>query len=173
MIPESLSLQALIDLRRRHDHIRAELDAAITQKIAEARREEVGHADVQVLTVDRLADLWNMKPAKIRELCRTGSIPARKLGQKEWAIPVAELRDWVRRAHLAEEVPGGYTATDATDRGQSHPKAPGAYRVEVRRTRGLSSNNGTAAGSGTETPERDRRAPHAATRAASYEGPET
>jgi len=169
---EGLSLEALIDLRRRHDHIRAELDASITRKFTEARRPEAGYTDIQVLTIDRLADLWGMKPAKVRELCRTGRIPALKLGRKEWAIPIAELRELVRKSRVAEEVPGGYTAIDATDRSQGHQKTPGAYRVEVRRARGLPSNDRPAVGGGTETPERDRRAPHAATRPAAYESPE-
>src|SRR5215467_4766849 len=69
MIPDSLSLEALIDLRRQHDQIRAELDASITRRIAEGLRPEGGHADAKVLTVEGLAKLWGMKPAKVRELC--------------------------------------------------------------------------------------------------------
>jgi hypothetical protein len=37
-------------------------------------------ADAEVLTVDRLARLWEMKPAKVRELLRTGRLPGRKFG---------------------------------------------------------------------------------------------
>ncbi len=90
-------------------------------------------ADADVLTVDRLSQLWRMKPAKVRELLRTGRLPGRKLGPREWIIPVAALREWARQNPLDAEVVSRYHAPHDVRPGQGAPEAARPYAVEVRR----------------------------------------
>ena len=90
-------------------------------------------ADAEVLTVDRLARLWRMKPAKVRELLRTGRLPGRKLGPREWVIPVAALREWARQNTVDAEVVSRYHAPHDAHPGQGAPEAARPYAVEVRR----------------------------------------
>src|SRR5436309_1603493 len=37
---------------------------------------------LDVMTTKQLAEMWEMPEAKIRDLCRTGRLPAKKLGTK-------------------------------------------------------------------------------------------
>jgi len=147
---DQLPLETLINLRRQHDHMRTEIEAVITRKMGGTHPAEATLADTAVLTVNRLAELWGMKAAKVRELCRTGHIPARKLGKKEWVVPVGALRVWARENPIAECVPRNYI------------QAPGAYRVEVRRCRGVPAGDGSTLGRGPEASERGRGVRHAA-----------
>jgi excisionase family DNA binding protein len=48
--------------------------------------------DLRHLTPQHVAELLNLKPAYVHELCRTGRLPAIKHG-KYWLIPQASLRE--------------------------------------------------------------------------------
>ncbi len=136
-------LEAL--LRRRHD-LEVEL-AGVRLEIAR-RRGAARHSDLveaDVLTVERLATLWGMKPGKVRELCRTRQLPARKLG-KEWVVPVAALREWARQRPLVEQVTEGYNSSGETRPGQGAPPQARPYRVEVRRPDRLPSGHAAKMG---------------------------
>jgi hypothetical protein len=159
---DELSLETLINLRRQHDHIRTEIEAVIARKMAGTHPAETDLADTGVLTVNRLAEPWGMKAAKVRELCRTGRVPARKLGKKEWVVPVGALRVWAQENHVAQCGPRNYIPGDATGRDQSLPEVPGAYRVEVRRGRGVLTRDGQTLRGRPEGSERGTGAPHAA-----------
>lgn len=54
-------------------------------------------ASVDVLTPARLAEMWRTSPAAVRELCRSGAIPAKKIGPKLWGIPMRELEAWMQK----------------------------------------------------------------------------
>jgi len=159
---DQLPLETLINLRRQHDHMRTEIEAVIARKMGKTHPAEATLADTAVLTVNRLAELWGMKAAKVRELCRTGHIPARKLGKKEWVVPVGALRVWARENPVAECVPRNYSPADATRRDQGPAGAPGAYRVKVRRCRGVLTGDGSTLGRGPGATERGRGVRHAA-----------
>ena len=70
---------------------------------AEAVRRSASDFDLGVMTTKQLAETWEMPEAKIRELCRTGLLPAKKLGAKEWVIGMAALRDWLPNIPLASD----------------------------------------------------------------------
>jgi excisionase family DNA binding protein len=53
--------------------------------------------ELRHLTPIQVAELLSLKEAYVHELCRSRKIPATKRG-KYWIIPVAELREWLRRA---------------------------------------------------------------------------
>ena len=71
-----------------------------------------------------------MPVAKIRELCRTGRIPAKKLGNKEWVVPVAALREWARQG-IVDEVGLRHNVDHVGQRGTVAQVRP--HTVEVRR----------------------------------------
>jgi hypothetical protein len=92
-----LPLDALVALRRQLRVLAADMDEEVTARLLAGFQGDCGLDAVAVLTPARLGELWSMPAAKIRELCRTGRIPARKLGSKEWVVPVAALREWARQ----------------------------------------------------------------------------
>ena len=94
---DRLPLSALLALRRQLRVLAADLEQGVTARLLDGFQGDGGLDEVAVLTPARLAELWSMPTAKIRELCRTGRIPARKLGNKEWVVPVAALREWARQ----------------------------------------------------------------------------
>lgn len=94
---ERLPLDGLVALRRQLSVLAADLEQEVTARLVAGFHGDGGLGAVAVLTPARLADLWSMPAAKIRELCRTGRIPAKKLGNKEWVVPVAALREWARQ----------------------------------------------------------------------------
>lgn len=127
---DRLPLAALVALRRQLRVLAADLEQEVTARLL-ARFEGDGGLDtIAVLTIARLSELWSMPAPKIRELCRTGRIPARKLGNKEWVVPVAALREWAQQAIVDEPRPGhnagrvGHWSAVA----QVHP-----YTIQVRR----------------------------------------
>lgn len=94
--------------------------------------------EIEVLTTKRLSALWRMPETKIRDLCRRGILPAKKLGKdgngKEWLILAAGLRDWMRSKNgLADQ--GNVTVPSSHDpeRGSAYSKAARPYAVSVRR----------------------------------------
>jgi excisionase family DNA binding protein len=121
-----------------------------------------GSADIGMLTTARLAELWGMPAAKIRELCRAGRIPARKLG-KEWVVPVAALREWARRNPLEQAVVSRYNDSHEAHRGQGAAPQARPHRVEVRRPPGRAPGHGPKVGDGGPDHQPDGRAPDAAT----------
>jgi hypothetical protein len=90
--PDRLPLDALVALRRQLRVLAADLEQEVTARLLAGLQGDGGLDAVAVLTPARLAELWSMPAAKIRDLCRSGRIPARKLGNKEWVVPVAALR---------------------------------------------------------------------------------
>src|SRR5438876_1735786 len=64
---------------------------------------------LDVVTTKQLAEIWLMPEAKIRDLCRTGRLPAKKLGNKEWLISVAGLRELLK-APIANQVSPGLSS---------------------------------------------------------------
>jgi hypothetical protein len=118
---------------------------------------------LDVLTTKRLAKLWGMPEGKIRELCRQGKIPARKLGSKEWIVATAALRDWLATrpldSSLGLPVPSVYDPEAAgAHPPQAAPVVAGRARPHPRRPRA----DDQGVGVGKEGPERHDRhpAPH-------------
>jgi hypothetical protein len=103
---DSLPMDALVALRRQLRVLTADLEQVVTARLAAGCQGDGGLGAVAVLTPARLAELWSMPVAKIRELCRIGRIPARKLGNKEWVVPVAALHEWVRQGIVDGAGPG-------------------------------------------------------------------
>jgi helix-turn-helix protein len=100
------------------------------------------NGSLAVLTTKHLAEMWQMPEAKIRELCRTGSLPARKLGPKEWVICADALRDWLPRAPIAKDVSLRLSPSHESGRRSQTPHAAAPYTVVVRRSAGRSQNQG-------------------------------
>lgn len=126
----------------------------------------VPSSPVAVLTPATLGALWGMTPSKIRDLCRTARIPARKLGPKEWIIPVAALKRWARQNPLAPQVTAGYTGPRDTRPGQAAAPQARPYRVEVRRPDRLPSRHAAKMGGRAQAGQSDGGAPDAAAGAA-------
>lgn len=103
---------ALLALRHEARLLAAEIERALMARLlAEPRRE--GHSgEVGVLTTGRLAAMWGMKDSKIRQLCRSGRIPAKKLGGKEWVVPVDALREWATQG-IADAVGSRHNSAHA------------------------------------------------------------
>lgn len=87
-----LPADVLVALRHHLRVVDADLERAITLGLLS--NHENHDDDIAALTPARLAERWGISEAKARELCRTGQIPARKVG-REWIVPVAGLRRWV------------------------------------------------------------------------------
>jgi hypothetical protein len=128
----ALPVDALVALGFEVRMLAAEIERSVTTRLLAGPGRDAYSGDVGVLTTGRLATLWGMKNAKIRELCRAGRIPARKLGTKEWVVPLEGLREWARQAlvdgpgarHNADHV----SPRSGAGRGRRHA-------VEVRRPR--------------------------------------
>jgi hypothetical protein len=127
---DRLPLDALVALQRQLRVLAADLEKEITARLLAGFQGAGGLGGVAVLTPARLAALWSMPAAKIRELCRTGRIPAKKLGTKEWVVPVAALREWVRQG-IVDEAGPRHNADHVGQRGSAAPVRP--HTVEVRR----------------------------------------
>ncbi len=154
-------------LQRRHD-LEVEL-AGVRLEIAR-RRAATRHSDLvetDVLTVERLATLWGMKPGKVRELCRTRQLPARKLG-REWVVPLALLREWARQNPLDPNVAPAYNDSHDARSGQGAPGPTRPYAVEVRRPARRESGDRCKVGDGGADRQPDGRA----TAPAARSGPE-
>src|SRR5437899_2286176 len=91
---DGLPLDVLLAFRRRAGHLIADLDDAIARRSSQLQVSDSSDS-FAVLTTRHLAKIWRMPEPKIRELCRTGALPARKLGPKEWVIAASALRDWL------------------------------------------------------------------------------
>jgi len=74
---DRLPLGALLALRRQLRVLAADPEREVTARLLDEFHGDGGLDAVAVLTPARLAQLWSMPTAKIRELCRTGRIPAR------------------------------------------------------------------------------------------------
>jgi hypothetical protein len=111
-----------------------------------------------ILTTKHLGALWRMPEAKIRELCRAGTLPARKLGPKEWVIAADALRDWLPRAPLVKQVSPGLSSPRDPERGSQAPQVARPYSVIVRPPARRPQNHGGQVGSGDEGAERHDRA---------------
>jgi hypothetical protein len=86
-----LPLDALVALRRQLRVLAADLEQEVTARLLAGFQGDGGLDAVAVLTPARLAELWSMPAAKVREPCRTGRIPAKKLGNEERAVPLTAL----------------------------------------------------------------------------------
>ena len=126
---DHLPVDALLALRRQLRMLAADIEREVTARLL-AQFSGDGATDIGVLTTARLAELWEMPAAKIRDLCRTGRIPARKLGPKEWAVPVAALRKWAQQG-IVEGVDPRHNPDHAGHRGAASRVRP--YTVELRR----------------------------------------
>ena len=100
---------------------------------AEAVRRSASDFDLGVMTTKQLAETWEMPEAKIRELCRTGLLPAKKLGAKEWVIGMAALRDWLPNIPLASDDSVTLSSRRDPRRGSQAASAARPFTVEVRR----------------------------------------
>src|SRR5262249_40374471 len=114
--------------------------------LLQAHQPQNSDVSLDVVTTKALAERWRMPEAKIRDLCRTGCLPAKKLGPKEWVISVAGLRAWLPRA-LAEQVSPGLISPRDPGRGSQAPQAARPYTVEVRRPARRPQNHGRQVGS--------------------------
>ncbi len=131
------------------------------------------NASLAVLTTKRLAEMWQMPEAKIRELCRLGTLPARKLGPKEWVIAADALRRWLPAAPLAKPISLGLSSSHDPERASQPPQAARPYSVEVRRPTGRPQDHGRQMGGGDEGDERHDRTATADHRAAGTTGART
>jgi len=113
-----------------------------------------GDSRVGVLTTKQLAQLWQMPESKIRELCRSGTLPARKLGAKEWIIVADALRAWLPNAPLADGVSPGLLSPHDPGRGSPAPSAARPYAIEVRRPARRPQDHGREVGGRDEGHER-------------------
>ena len=131
--------------------------AALTAPMVASAAGEPATADssLHVLTTNALAELWGMPEAKIRELCRTGFLPAKKLGRKEWVVSVDALREWLPRPSQIRN--DSFTLSLPRDPGRG-PQAPSAARpftVEVRHRPRRPQSDGGEVGSRDARHERD------------------
>lgn len=127
---EGLTEHALLAMRRQVHTLFADLEHAVTVRLL-AGPHGADFSDLGVLTIGGLAKLWGMKDAKIRELCRTGRIPARKLGTKEWVVPIEALREWAQQT-IADRTGPRHNAVDHVGlQVVVSPVRP--HRVELRR----------------------------------------
>src|SRR5438046_6526745 len=110
---------------------------------------------LDVMTTKQLAEMWEMPEAKIRDLCRTGRLPAKKLGTKEWVIGRDALRDWLPKAPLSPT--DSPTLSSHRDPGRGPQAAPAArpFTVEVRRPPRRPQGDGGEVGSRDAGHERD------------------
>ena len=136
-----------------------------------ARRDDA--AGLEVLTTKALARLWRMPESKIRDLCRTGALPARKLGSKEWVISAAALRDWLPGAGVAGQCSPGLQLLHEPERSPRPPQATRPYAVEVRRPAGRAPSHDRGLGGGGQVDERHDGAPAPSPRAAGRAGART
>lgn len=121
-------------------------------------------AAFEVLTTKRLSALWQMPEAKIRDLCRTGRLPAKKLGGKEWVISVAALREWVPKQPLAEDDNLRLSSSHEPRRASQAPHSARPYTVEVRRPVGRPQSLARSDGGGDARDPRHDQAPTAPAR---------
>lgn len=126
---EHLPVDALLALRRQLRVLAADIEREVTARLVAQFRGD-GATGIGVLTTARLAELWEMPAAKIRELCRTGRIPARKLGDKEWVVPVDALREWAKQGIVDVAAPR-HNPGHADHRGAVARPRP--HAVEIRR----------------------------------------
>lgn len=153
-ILDRLPLDALVVLQRQVRYLDADVGAAITRQMLQANGPVAhGFEDVSILTTKQLADMWGMAEAKLRALCRTGRLPAMKLGGKEWVISVAALREQVNRG-LA--LAGNVTLPSFREgeRRATHPPTARPYTVAVRRPTRRSREDGHPVGIGNSGDER-------------------
>ena len=52
----------------------------------------------ELLTVDQAADRLQMSVATVRRMLRDGKLPGRKLGPRQWRIPVLAITQFVDAA---------------------------------------------------------------------------
>lgn len=154
----TLSSDVLLDLHRQVRHLDADLDAAITKQMFQTNGPvDRGFEDVSILTPKQLAELWGMPEAKIRALCRTGRLPAMKIGAKEWAIPVAALREQIKRG-LAFSGNVALPYSREAEGRATHPPAARPYTIAVRRPARRSREDGHPVGIGDSRDERHHAA---------------
>jgi hypothetical protein len=127
---DRLPLEELVALRRQLRVLASDLEQEVTARLVTGFQGGGSLGAVAVLTPARLAELWSMPVAKIRELCRTGRIPAKKLGNKEWVVPVAALREWAGQG-IVDEVRLRHNADHVGQRGAVAQVR--LHTVEVRR----------------------------------------
>jgi hypothetical protein len=131
------------------------------------------HGSLAILTTRHLAEIWKMPEAKIRDLCRAGTLPARKLGSKEWVIAADALRDWLPKAPLAKQVSPGLSSSYDPGRGSQAPQAAQPYTVEIRRPARRPQDHSRQVGGRDEGDERHDGAATAHHRAAGTAGART
>jgi len=137
---------------------------------AEAVRRSASDFDLGVMTTKQLAETWEMPEAKIRELCRTGLLPAKKLGAKEWVIGMAALRDWLPNIPLASDDSVTLSSRRDPRRGSQAASAARPFTVEVRRPPRRPQGDGGEVGSRDAGHERDDGPPVARADAAGRAG---
>jgi hypothetical protein len=151
-----LPADVLIALRAQLQHLDVEIALAVDRTRLQPTQDRQPD-DIMILTPAKLAAFWGMSSAKVRELCRARLIPARKMGPKEWLIPVAALREWARENPLAAQVTGGYNGSYETPGGQAAPPKPRPYRIEVRRPTRLPSRHAAKMGGRAQADQSDGR----------------
>lgn len=159
-----LSREARAALLTRTAALLAALAAAETASSGATKVPDAGLDDVAVLSTKELAGLWRMPEAKIRGLCRTGRLPAKKLGSKEWIIRVAALRECLPKIPLVENDNLRLSSYCDAGRAPQAPQAAPPYTVEVRRPTGHPQSLARANGGGDARNERDDQAPAAPAR---------
>jgi len=110
--------------------------------------------DLGILTTQQLADLWKMEEPAIRALCRSGRLPAKKLGEKAWIISRAELRAWLPKRPVDTGVGVTLTSPHVTRRHPEAPEATRPYTAVVRKASGRIRNHGQPLG---ERPSRTQQ----------------
>lgn len=129
---EGLPRSALVALYTNVARLEAMLRARLLT-LGDGRHAKASDDDVSVLTPEELAKRWRMPEARIRDLCRSGALPARKLGPKEWIISVSALRDWLPKAGVANDISPGLSLRHDPGRGSQAAEAARPYTVAVRR----------------------------------------
>ena len=69
-------------------------DSATTAQVLEAV-ENARSEPQRFFSINRVAELWDVKPSTLESWCRTGRLPARKFAGCGWRISADDLRGFV------------------------------------------------------------------------------
>ncbi len=150
--PSHIPAEAIPALLGELERLRAELWARLMRPPADGQGSS-GAADplagLRCLSPRAVAELLGLKDSYVHELCRTGTLPAIKQG-KYWLIPVEGLQQWkaARQNHLDKHSSDPLRSGRDIRRASSHPKAPGAVAITIRRASRRSSGDDEKVGSG-------------------------
>ena len=147
----ALDLDTALELLAAAGRLRENLRVHVLRLMAPSRRPQV---TLDVLTTKQVADMWQMPEAKIRELCRSGDLPARKLGATKWVIGADALREWLPKSPVANGISPRLSLPHDPERGSGPSQAPRPYSVVIRRPARRPQDHGRQVGGGHERPER-------------------